>query len=141
MFIEVAPAPTVIGKDESPVLAQVIHRPGRSGRSLRVGIAVDPEHVTIALGAGHHRRHALRDVNRLQFFGDRHRCQVDAGVHRTDDEIGLGTLHQGAELARPRGRVSFRVLDHVLDRPPGDAVVVVKIINRRLCRLVVPIAP
>ena len=62
----------------------------------------------------------MGDVNRLQFLGDRHRRQADARVHGTDDEIGLGTLNQRAELAGAGRWIGLGVFDHVLDGTPGD---------------------
>src|SRR5262249_13933444 len=107
----------------------------------RVSIAADAEDITVALVFRHLRGHALRDVDRLQLPGDRHGGKIDSRMDGADDEIGIRTLHEGAELARAGRRIGFGILGDELDRSSRNARGLIEIFDCGLGGFVVPVAP
>ena len=140
-FLVGALAPGIVGIDDRPHLAEVLHAPRHAGGRDRVGVGAGAEREARALRAGHLGRLAGREVDRLELGRDRHRRQHHAGMHRADDELGIAALDQVAQLARAGSRVRFGVFGGELDLAAGDAAALVDDVDRGLGGLVVPEAP
>ena len=140
-FLIGALAPGVVGIDHAPFLAEILDAPRQARRRDRIGVGAGAERITRSLGAGRFGRLAGGEVDRLEFGRDRDRRQHHAGMHRTDDEFGIGALDQVTQLAGAARRIRFGIFGDEFDLAAGDAAALVDDFDRGLGRLVVPVAP
>ena len=116
----------IIGRDEEPFLAELLHQFRRDRAGIHRRRVADPEHVPLAVGAGDRVGMAARhDVEDLLLVGHlRHRIG-DAGVDVADDGVDVVAVDQLARLLHAGADVVGRILDQELNLAAQNAALLV----------------